>query len=548
MPERRHFRIHPTEPAGADPLSRLDFICPAGPRTLSSSRARVVRTPSKPATTRSKPKLPQPRRTHPDRLHALQVALEIRQAAEASQPSIHLVCHIPDAITDDALDADQDPCAAAHQWFRRSIIRWSKAQKLTLQFVRVVEIAEDAELHDRSVNPAHGLHLHVLLAGIPDSQLPAFTTFCAQEATRLATAAGRPRTWTPRDIRRKGSGTPIYWGPVYRLSGIINYLTDYNTLKSNFQYINNQLKNTANVRKARLVLIGRSTTKILCNDLTYISKDDKIQAKQSCQDPTNDDLENHQDTKQPNPTPGISPSAPERLQLEPNLGNHGPVIRNRVLRDCWHQRRQLAGSHARRGWSTGQLSRVLRLACCRDGVCRSAPGPPRGLYPTRVSDVPSRHRRSRLITTMQIQIVNHTTVPLQPLPAALGYLFEPQPEGRYGSLVPALGRHPGLDLPCLLSFALQPLPARQLRAVHGTKTGKGAQILSPTEAAARLANAIEIATLVPFGSKYERVISWLKLAARLPASTAPLLHEVGVRHALEAAIDRAQPVVMSRAA
>lgn len=152
---------------------------------------------------------------------------------------------------------------------------------------------------------------------------------------------------------------------------------------------------------------------------------------------------------------------------------------------------------------------------------------------------------------MQTQTASASKAPtfdFVPLPPIMGYLVEPQAQGRHGGHSPALGRHPGLDLPCLFGFVLRPMPARQLRAVHGTKTGKGAQILSPTEAAARLANAIEIATLVPFGSKYERVISWLKLAAKLPASMAPLLHEVGVRHALEAAVGAAQPMEMFDAA
>lgn len=135
-----------------------------------------------------------------------------------------------------------------------------------------------------------------------------------------------------------------------------------------------------------------------------------------------------------------------------------------------------------------------------------------------------------------------------PLPPILGYLFEPQAQGRHGGHTPVLGKHPGLGKPTLLGFVLQPLPGRQLRAVHGTKTSQAAQILTQSEAAARLADAIEIATLVPFGSKYERVISWLKLAAKLPASAAPLLFESGVRAALLAAVGSAQPVEHDNAA
>ena len=117
------------------------------------------------------------------------------------------------------------------------------------------------------------------------------------------------------------------------------------------------------------------------------------------------------------------------------------------------------------------------------------------------------------------------------------YLVEPI--GRHD---PALGRHSALDLPCLLGFALQPLPARRLRAVHGVKTSMSARILTATEAATRLADAIEDVTMVPFGARYERTVSWLKLAARLPASAAPLLFEAGVRAALLAAIGGAQHV------
>jgi hypothetical protein len=150
--------------------------------------------------------------------------------------------------------------------------------------------------------------------------------------------------------------------------------------------------------------------------------------------------------------------------------------------------------------------------------------------------------------TMQQQIATQVRQSMaEPRPAVLAYLAEPWSHYGRHAHGPALGRHPELGLPALFGIVLKPLPARHLRAIHGSKTGMSARILTATEAATKLADAIQDAVLVPFGARYERTISWLQLAVRLPASAAPLLFEVGVRAALLAAID-AQPVEHGNAA
>ena len=141
------------------------------------------------------------------------------------------------------------------------------------------------------------------------------------------------------------------------------------------------------------------------------------------------------------------------------------------------------------------------------------------------------------------------TLPLPAPTQAMAHLFEPQAQGRHGGHTPALGKHPGLGLPCLFGFVLRPMPARRLRSMFGVQTSMSAKILPAAEAAGRLAEAIEdVRLLVPGTARHERCSSWLRLAARLPENFAPLLFEPSVRVALLAAVGSGQPVEHAYAA
>jgi hypothetical protein len=120
--------------------------------------------------------------------------------------SLVLTAHLPAHLVDQALSEGRDPCRAFQDWFDDSIGQWARRRGLKLLFVRVVEITPLADRGDLAINARHGLHAHVLLAGIPVDLRPAFVDLLAEESARLdrlaALHAGR-RSVPPRLAPRR---------------------------------------------------------------------------------------------------------------------------------------------------------------------------------------------------------------------------------------------------------------------------------------------------------------------------------------------------------